>query len=219
MYKILMLEDDEYFLFQYEDTLKDFGFTVDAETNIRTFYDKSINSDYDAIVCDMALPADDFIDSRESMGGWRTGLALCKKIRSNGSDAKLIALTNSNLSEAAEWFSQDESVAYFTKRAFPPLEFSIALKYILDNPDYNFNEFTENDTLQYYLENVKSNTPNLQNDIIDRLDKIIKALNSNNCKSFKTSVADFISLAANISGVISSIPVTTDLFSFFQSLV
>lgn len=79
MYKILMLEDDEYLLFQYEDALKDIGFIVDAETDIRTFYNKSITSDYDAIVCDMALPADDFIDNLESMGGWRTGLALCKK--------------------------------------------------------------------------------------------------------------------------------------------
>ena len=104
MYKILMLEDDQYLLFQYIDALKDIGFAVEAETDIKTFYSKSIAYDYDAIVCDIALPADDFLDGIESMGGWRTGLALCKKIRSNGSDAKLVALTNSDLSEAAEWF-------------------------------------------------------------------------------------------------------------------
>ena len=219
MYKILMLEDDEYLLFQYEDVLRDFGFIVDAETNIRTFYDRSMNSDYDAIVCDMALSADGFIDNRESMGGWRTGLALCKKIRSNGSDAKLIALTNSNLSEAAEWFSQDESVAYFTKSSFPPLEFSIALKYILDNPDYKFQEFTETDTLQHYLVNTQNNMPNLQNDIIERLDKIIEALNSNNSRSFKMSVTEFISFAANIAGIASAIPMTKDLLSFLQTLI
>lgn len=219
MYKILMLEDDQYLLFQYEDSLKDLGFIVDAETDIRTFYNKSINSDYNAIVCDMALPTDNFIDNLESMGGWRTGLALCKKIRSNGSDAKLIALTNSDLAEAAEWFSQDESVAYFTKRSFPPLEFSIALKYILDNPDYNFHEFTENDTLQHYLNEARNNIPNAQNELIERLDKIIESLNSNNSKSFKASVANFISLAANISGIASSIPIAKELFSFLQTLI
>lgn len=219
MYKILMLEDDQYLLFQYEDALKDIGFFVHAETDIRKFYDKSRNFDYDAIVCDMALPTDDFIDNLESMGGWRTGLALCKKIRSNGSDAKLIALTNSNLPEAAEWFSQDESVAYFTKREFPPLQFSIALKYILDNPDYGFHELTENDTLQHYLEDARNNIPNSQNDIIERLDKIIESLNSNNSKSFRASVASFISLTANISGIVSSIPATKDLLSFLQTLI
>ncbi len=55
-----------------------------------------MNFDYDAIVCDIALSPDDIIDNIESMGGWRTGLALCKRIRSNGSDAKLIVLTNSD---------------------------------------------------------------------------------------------------------------------------
>lgn len=219
MYKILMLEDDPYLLFQYEDALKDIGFSVDAETNIRTFYNKSITYDYDAIVCDMALPSDGFIDELESMGGWRTGLALCKKIRSNGSDAKLIALTNSVLSEAAEWFSQDESVAYFTKKLFPPLEFSIALKYLLDNPDYEFHEFTENDTLRHHIEETRNQIPDSQNDIIERLDKIIECLNLNDVKSFKTSASNFISLTADISGVISSIPVVKNLISFLQTLI
>lgn len=214
-----MLEDDQYLLFQYEDSLKDIGFFVDAETNIRTFYNKATTSDYDAIVCDMALPADDFINNIESMGGWRTGLALCKKIRSAGSDAKLIALTNSDLSEAAEWFSQDESVAYFTKRLFPPLEFSISLKYLLDNPDYEFHEFTENDTLQHYLEETRNHIPNSQNDIVEQLDKIIEFLNANDHKSFKTSIMDFISLAANISGIMSSIPTAKGLISFLQTLI
>ncbi len=219
MYKILMLEDDQYVLFKYEDSLKDLGFIVDAETDIRTFYDKSTNFDYDAIVCDIALSPDDIIDNIESMGGWRTGLALCKRIRSNGSDAKLIALTNSDLPEAAEWFSQDESVAFFVKNLFSPLEFSIALKYLLDNPDYKFNESAENDTLQHYLQKVRNNMPDSQNEIIERLDEIIESLKSNNSKSFKTSITNFIALAANISGIVSSIPVTKDLFSFLQSLI
>lgn len=216
MYKILMLEDDRYLLFQYEDALKDIGFLVDAETDIRTFYNKSMTDNYDAIVCDMALPADDFINSLESMGGWRTGLVLCKKIRSNGCDAKLIALTNSNLSEAAEWFSQDESVAYFTKKSFPPLEFSIALKYILDNPDYKFHEFTENDTLEHHLEKTRNQIPISQTDIIERLDKIIEALHSDDSKSFKTSITNFIELSANISGIISCMPILKDLISYFE---
>lgn len=219
MYKILMLEDDQYLLFQYEDALKDIGFFVDAETDIRTFYNKAITSDYDAIVCDMALPSDNFINNLESMGGWRTGLALCKKIRSNGSDAKLIALTNSGLSEAAEWFSQDESVAYFTKRLFPPLEFSIALKYVLDNPDCNFHELDETNTLHYQLINTRNHIPINQNEIIERLDKIIESLELNNSKTFKTSITDFISLTANISGIISSIPIAKDLISFLQALI
>lgn len=214
-----MLEDDQYLLFQYEDSLKDIGFFVDAETNIRTFYNKATTSDYDAIVCDMALPADGFIDNLESMGGWRTGLALCKMIRSHGSDVKLIALTNSDLSEAAEWFSQDESVAYFTKRLFPPLEFSISLKYLLDNPDYEFHEFTEDDTLRHYLEETRNHIPNSQNDIVERLDKIIESLNANDHKSFKTSITNFISLAANISGIMSSIPTAKGLISFLQTLI
>lgn len=218
MYKILMLEDDEYLLFQYEDSLRDLGFIVDAETDIRTFYNKSMNSDYDAIVCDMALPADGFIDNRESMGGWRTGLALCKKIRYNGSDAKLIALTNSNLSEAAEWFTQDESVAYCSKVNYPPLEFAIALKRILDNPDISLGELEETDALQNRILMARNNIPNTNSEIIERLDKIIEALKSSDNKSFKSSVSDFLSLTANISGIISSIPTLMDLVSTLSNL-
>ncbi len=218
MYKILMIDDDQYLLFQYEDALKDLGFSVDAETDIKAFYDKAIFNDYDAIICDMALSSGDFIDNIESMGGWRTGLALCKRIRSNGSDAKLIALTYSNLSEAAEWFSQDESVAYCSKVNYPPLEFAIALKHILDNPDISLGELEETDTLQHRILIARNNIPHTNNEIIERLDKIIEALKSSDAKSFKSSVTDFLSLVANISGIISSIPALMELISSFSKL-
>ncbi len=61
--------------------------------------------------------------------------------------------------------------------------------------------------------------PDSQNEIMERLDEIIESLKSNNSKSFKTSITNFIALAANISGIVSSIPVTKDLFSFLQSLI
>lgn len=219
MYKILMLEDDQFLLFQYAESLKDNGFNVDYTTNIETFYVKAISNEYDAIVCDINLPTNNFLSDIETMGGWRTGLAICKKIRLNGSDAKLIALTNSVLPEAVEWFSQDESVAYCNKRDYPPLEFSIILKAILNNPDSVFGELEENHTLQHQLLETRNHIPNAQNEIIERLDKIIESLNSNDSKSFKTSITDFISLAANISGIASSIPVIKDLITVLKTIV
>ncbi len=219
MYKILMLEDDQFLLFQYAESLKDNGFNVDYTTNVETFYARAINNEYDAIVCDINLPANNFLSDIETMGGWRTGLAICKKIRLNGSDAKLIALTNSMLPEAVEWFSQDESVAYCNKRNYPPLEFSIILKAILNNPDSAFGELEENHTLQYQLLETRNQIPNTHNEIIERLDKIIESLDSNDNKSFKTSITDFISLAANISGIVSSIPVIKDLITVLKTIV
>ena len=115
--------------------------------------------------------------------------------------------------------SQDESVAYFTKRLFPPLEFSIALKYILDNPDCDFQAFTENDTLQYYLVKMRNQIPASHNNVIEQLDKIIECLNADNSKSFKASVTNFIALTANISGVISAVPVIKELISFLKTLI
>lgn len=219
MYKILMLEDDQFLLFQYAENLKDNGFDVDSTTDIKSFYAKAINNDYDAIICDINLPANNFLSNLETMGGWRTGLAICKKIRLNGSDAKLIALTNSTLPEAVEWFSQDESVAYCNKRNYPPLEFTITLKHILDNPDYVFGELQEIDTLQHRLLETRNDIPNGQNEIIERLDKIIESLNSNDSKSFKISITDFISLTADISGIVSSIPVVKDLANLLQTFL
>lgn len=219
MYKILMLEDDPFLLFQYAENLKDNDFHVDSTTDIEYFYSKASNNDYDAIVCDINLPANNFLSDLETIGGWRTGLAICKKIRSNGSDAKLIALTNSMLPEAVEWFSQDESVAYCNKRYYPPLEFTITLKRILDNPNYAFGELEEVDTLQHCIREMRNQIPNTQNDIIERLDTIIESLNSSDNKSFKTSIKEFISLTANVSGILTSIPTIKKLITIFQTLI
>lgn len=219
MYKILMLEDDQFLLFQYTETLEDNGFNVYSTTDIELFYSKAITNNYDAIVCDINLPTNNLLSNLETMGGWRTGLALCKKIRLHGSDSKLIALTNSTLPEAVEWFSQDESVAYCNKRYYPPLEFAIALKSILDNPDNVFGELEETNTLQYQALETRHCIPNSQDDIIEKLDQILDALNSNNSKSLKNSITDFISLAANISGIISSIPTLKEFIIFVQNLI
>lgn len=214
-----MLEDDPFLLFQYAETLKDNCFYVDYTTDLENFYLKAISNYYDAIVCDINLPANNFLSDLETMGGWRTGLAICKKIRFDGSNAKLIALTNSILPEAVEWFSQDESVAYCNKRHYPPLEFAIMLKYILNNPDYIFGELEETDTLHYHLLNSRNHISNTQSEIIERLDKIIEALDSNDNKSFKTSITDFISFAANVSGILSAIPSIKDLITKLQILI
>lgn len=219
MYKILMLDDDRFLLFEYVEKLKDNDFYVDSTTDIEEFYSMAINYNYDAIVCDIKLPANNFLSDFETMGGWRTGLAICKKIRYQGSDAKLIALTNSSLPEAVEWFSQDETVAYCNKRYYPPLEFTITLKRILDNPDYTFGELDETDTIRHQLINTRNQIPNVQNEVIEKLDKIIESLNSNDSKSFKTSIVDFISVASNISGIVSIIPTINNLFALFKTFI
>lgn len=218
MYKILMIDDDEFRLSDYSNFLKDSGFIVDSTSDIELFYSKTINSDYDAIICDIRLSAKNLFDEIDSDHDNKTGLALCKKIRDNGNDAKLIALTYSTLPEAVEWFSQNESVAYCHKDYYPPLEFAIALKNILDNPDIMFGELEQDDTLQHRILVTRNNIPNTNNEIIERLDKIIEAIESNDSKSFKSSVTDFLSLVANISGIISSIPTLMELISSLSKL-
>lgn len=214
MYNILMLDDDRFLLFQYFEVLKDNGFKVKMTTDLRTFYETALNETFDAIVSDINLPADNLFGDFETMAGWRTGLAACKEIRFHGSDAKLIALTNSTLPEAVEWFSQDESVAYFRKKYYPPLEFSIALKYILDNPDCIFGEFEEDNTLQKQLSDIRKDLSKQKNEIlIEKLDEIIKALKSDDSKSFKSSFRDFISTFSDVASILSSLPIIKEIIS------
>lgn len=101
---------------------------------------------------------------------------------------------------------------------YPPLEFAIALKRILDNPDISLGELEETDALQNRILMARNNIPNTNSEIIERLDKIIEALKSSDNKSFKSSVSDFLSLTANISGIISSIPTLMDLVSTLSNL-
>ena len=71
----------------------------------------------------------------------------------------------------------------------------------------------------YNLYNSRNDIPNTQKEIIEKLDKIIEALTLNDNVSFKSNVENFISLFANISGILTSIPTFKDLITMFQSLL
>lgn len=206
MYNILLLDDDIYRLYSYKDELSllDFNTTICSEIN--DFLELSLNNDYDAIIVDICLPDNGVISSIASMGGWRTGLELCKKIREHKS-SKLIALTYSTLPEVVEWFTQDESVEYFNKEKFPPKEFAFFLNKVLSNPDASLDELLSNTEIASHLKNISEyattqKLPEL-NIIADKLDTIILLLNRNENKNALSSIKETLGLLANISSVLS----------------
>ncbi len=214
MYNILMIDDDQFLLYQYVEVLENLGFNVESTTDLKTFYKLAIHKSYDAIISDINMSSNNLFNDIETGAGWRTGLIVCRKIRFQGSDAKLIALTNSTLPEAVEWFSQDESVAFFKKRDYPPLEFAIALKSILVNPDCCFGEFEEDNTLKTQFITVRDALKNDQNQIvIEKLDKIINTLKCNDSKSFKNSIKDLISTVSDATSIISTFPIIKEIIT------
>jgi DNA-binding NarL/FixJ family response regulator len=52
---------------------------------------------------------------RETQGGYKTGIALAKRLRDTLPDARILALTLSTDPEVERWFTNDDSVAYASK--------------------------------------------------------------------------------------------------------
>ena len=102
---------------------------------------------------------------------------------------------------------------------YPPLEFAIILKQILDNPDISLGELEESNTMKYHISEVCNQIPNNQKEIIELLNKIIDILESNNYKSFKTYIIDFISLVNNVSGIFSTLPQIEFLITKFKDFL
>ncbi len=224
MYKILMIEDDGFLADDYITKLEENGFNVDFENDINIFYEKAKNDDYDAIVLDLAMPYNSIkeeldIDEIETHGGFYTGLVVAKRLRNDGVCTKIIALSHSNSPEAITWFSQDNSSAFISKFAYPPLEFAMILKHILNNPELTFGELDERHALLYRLQTLRSSIPGSQYELLKHIDRAIQSLENDNSESFKISISGILSSIANIAGIISSIPTVGDIIALLSELV
>lgn len=145
-YKIGLLDDDLFRIYQYSEKLQLYGFTTKIFDSISEAIIWVETHDLDAFVIDIHMNDTEHLFSTiESHGGWTTGLALFHKLREISPDIKIVALTNSSLPEVVEWFTTDDSVDYFFKEDYSPYNFPSALFQSLENYYCLFDDRSELD--------------------------------------------------------------------------
>lgn len=152
-YKVIILDDDTYRSQQYVDQLNMRGFDAATTDSIPKVLELATFEEYDAFILDIQMnDTTSVFSSTETYGGWATGLALYHKLRDIRTDVKMVALTYSNLPEAVEWFTHDESVDYFNKEEYNPKNFPEALYHSLNHYYENIEDYWYDDSKKCFAE-------------------------------------------------------------------
>jgi CheY-like chemotaxis protein len=204
MYKVIMIDDDEYLLRDYAECLEDLKFNVHITADIKEIIERIESEEFDAAILDIQMNPDIF-DTIMAYGGKRTGLILAKKIRDLKPDIPLIALTTSTLPEMVEWFTYDDYVKYYNKRQFNELDFAISLKEYLDwvydnNNDDDKDYKTAIDKIEKCKRYVVNNDVK-SDEVLNQLIKIADILEKRDKNAVKENITETISLFSNITTV------------------
>jgi predicted nucleotide-binding protein len=117
--RILFVDDEPYHSRQYVEELELAGYEVIAVSTVKSALAQAKTRDFDAVILDVMLPPGG-LGYRETQGGYKTGIALAKKLRDALPDARILALTLSTDPEVERWFTNDDSVAYASKISVSP---------------------------------------------------------------------------------------------------
>lgn len=112
--RILFVDDEPYHSRQYVEELELAGYEVIAVSTVKSALAQAESRDFDAVILDVMLPPGG-LGYRETQGGYKTGIALAKRLRDTLPDARILALTLSTDPEVERWFTNDDSVAYASK--------------------------------------------------------------------------------------------------------
>jgi predicted nucleotide-binding protein len=119
--KILVADDDPFWVKELSDILQDEGFqAVPAESPAEVMAILSTEQ-FHGVVLDLRMKwgIADATAVIDTSGGWLAGLVLARKIRQQQPAMKLVAVTADNDSKAKEWFSRDNTVGYLQKTERP----------------------------------------------------------------------------------------------------
>jgi len=112
--RILFVDDELFASSFYVEELRFAGYEVVVASTVKSALAKASTRDFDVVILDvMLLPGS--LGNLETQGGFKTGIALAKRLRDKLPDARILALTNSSDPEVERWFTSDDSVAYANK--------------------------------------------------------------------------------------------------------
>lgn len=130
--KLLFVDDDSFVSSRYVDALRDEGYDVVEAPGTDSALALARSRDFDAVILDIMLPPGRSFSNIETQGGFKTGIALARRLRDLLPAAGIIALTMSTDPEVQEWFTSDETVAYADKRTAQPVHLTRLVKNLLE---------------------------------------------------------------------------------------
>lgn len=229
MYKVLMLEDDRFRLYEYAEVLNENGFLVTATSSVNEFVE-NISEEYDGYIIDINIYSEESIPytNIDTMGGWKTGYVIAKSIREKKPFAYIAALTNSCLPDVRKYFSKNDSVGYYNKLCYPPYEFAIALysqmsKY-LDGTTVSFNtstcdSFILKEALKDYRKYFEIHEFPDKHEIIKRLDEIIEMMGKEKSQDINNKIFNFVQLVSSLLTIFSMRDTVMELVKILHKYV
>jgi len=114
--RVLLVDDDPYQLTLLSRYLGTARFQIATTNSVTKAMALVESSEFDLIVMDVMMPDEGIFPAMDSHFGWETGVPLARAIRQLRPGIKLIAYTSSPAVEIQDWFTQDETVAYLSKK-------------------------------------------------------------------------------------------------------
>jgi predicted nucleotide-binding protein len=130
--KILFVDDDRFLSIVYVDALRDEGYEVVEASGVDSAISLARDRDFDAVILDIMLPPGRSFTNLETQGGFKTGIALARRLREMLPAAGIVALTMSTDPEVQEWFTSDDTVAYADKKSVLPNQLARIVKNLLE---------------------------------------------------------------------------------------
>lgn len=229
MYKVLMLEDDRFRLYEYTEVLNENGFLVTATARVNEFLE-NISEEYDGYIIDINIYSEESIPytNIDTMGGWKTGYVIAKSIREKMPFAYIAALTNSCFPEVRKYFSENDSVGYYNKLCYPPYEFAIALHSQMSKYIEGITVFFDTSTrdsvrlkedLKDYRKYFEIQEFPDKHEILKRLDEIIDLMGKEKSQNITNKIFDFVQLVSGLLTIFSMRETVMELVKILQKYV
>jgi CheY-like chemotaxis protein len=120
---ILFIDDDKFDSMNYITRLRDSGFHVKYMSSAINGLFEAERNRYTLIIVDIMMPKPKNFSIIETAGGYKTGIALTRRLIENGNYDYIVGLTNSTDRSVYDYFEKQNEFRCFCKRTTTPDDF------------------------------------------------------------------------------------------------
>ena len=133
--RILWVDNKKTHILTYIHALEDEGYVVEIVANPMATLDALKKSSWDLIIMDQHLPHGKEFSNHDTGGGYKTGLALARRIRSQNSELPIVCCSIGTDDFSIEWF-ETKAAGYWPKASLTPESVVRYVQRILGEPSY-----------------------------------------------------------------------------------
>jgi predicted nucleotide-binding protein len=119
-YHVLFVDDDPFGTRRYVDALRDASFDVIAVTSVDQVFAEAEKGGYSAAIVDVMMPPGPALDPVETAGGFRTGIAVARRLRAIMNDVAILGISTMPDATSERWFQSQPRMAFASKPTLSP---------------------------------------------------------------------------------------------------